>query len=76
MAAYRAGVKTVMIPFLNRADLYEVDPVVKEHIEFIPAEHVSTILDHALVRQPQPLEAAALPAGGLGAPAASEAVRQ
>lgn len=42
MAAYRAGIKTVLIPKENLPDLYEVDPVVKEAIRFIPADHVET----------------------------------
>lgn len=48
MAAYRAGIKTVLIPKENLPDLYEVDPVVKEAIRFIPAEHVETVLQTAL----------------------------
>ena len=48
MAAYRAGIKTVLIPKENLPDLYEVDPVVKEAIRFIPADHVETVLQTAL----------------------------
>ena len=48
MAAYRAGIKTVLIPKENLTDLYEVDPVVKEAIRFIPADHVETVLQTAL----------------------------
>ena len=54
MAAYRAGVKTVLIPEENLPDLEEVDPVVKNAITFIPAKEVETVLETALVR---PLEA-------------------
>lgn len=50
MAAYRAGIKTVVIPKDNEPDLEEVDPVVKEAIRFIIAEQVDTVLDTALVR--------------------------
>lgn len=48
MAAYKAGVKKVILPEANLPDLQDVDPVVKEHVEFIPAEHISTVLRHAL----------------------------
>lgn len=48
MAAYRAGIKTVLIPKENLPDLYEVDPVVKEAIHFVPADHVETVLQTAL----------------------------
>jgi len=48
MAAYKAGIKKILIPAANLPDLDEVDPVVKEAIEFIPAEHVETVLRTAL----------------------------
>ena len=50
MAAYRAGVKTVLIPEDNIPDLEEVDPVVKNAITFVPAKEVETVLETALVR--------------------------
>ena len=50
MAAYRAGVKTVLIPEENLPDLEEVDPVVKKSITFVPAKEVETVLETALSR--------------------------
>lgn len=50
MAAYRAGVKTVLIPEENLPDLEEVDPVVKNAITFIPAKEIETVLETALVK--------------------------
>ena len=50
MAAYRAGVKTVLIPEENLPDLEEVDPVVKKAITFVPAKEVETVLETALIR--------------------------
>lgn len=49
MAAYRVGVKTVIIPADNEPDLYEVDPVVKEAVEFKPVSRIEQVLDIALV---------------------------
>ena len=49
MAAYRAGIKTVCIPIDNVPDLEEIDDKVKEHIKFVPAEDISTVLETALV---------------------------
>ena len=49
MAAYKAGVKTVIIPKENEADLDEVDETVKDNVRFIPAEKIQTVLDNALV---------------------------
>ena len=50
MAAYRAGVKTVLIPEENIPDLEEVDPVVKKTITFVPAKEVETVLETALTK--------------------------
>jgi len=48
MAAYKAGIKKVVIPIENKPDLEEVDSVIKENIEFIYAENVSEVLETAL----------------------------
>ena len=56
MAAYKNGMKTVLIPEGNKPDLAELDPVVLEHIEFVPVSKVEKVLELALVpkkrRQP------------------------
>ena len=52
MAAYRAKMKQVLIPAENVPDLSEVDPVVKEAIQFIPVNTVDEVLSLALVRSP------------------------
>ena len=49
MAAYKAGIKTVLIPVDNVPDLDEVDDVVKEAIEFVPADKLEKVLITALV---------------------------
>lgn len=51
MAAYKAGIKTVIIPVANKPDLEEVDDVVKAEIEFVYAETLSDVLDTALVKE-------------------------
>lgn len=48
MAAYKAGLKTVIVPSANKPDLEEVDDVVKESMNFIFAEKISDVLDNAL----------------------------
>ena len=48
MAAYRAGVKKVIIPKENMPDLYEIDQEIKDAIEFVSAENVETVFEHAL----------------------------
>ena len=73
MAAYREGMKTVLIPKDNEPDLYEVDDEVKKNIEFLPMSNLSQVLAAALLkpktvsaghprtRKVKPAEAAALP---------------
>lgn len=48
MAAYKAGLKTVIVPSANKPDLEEVDDVVKESMNFIFADKISEVLDNAL----------------------------
>lgn len=52
MAAYTHHMDTVLIPWDNEPDLYEVDPVVKEHVRFVPVKQLDTVLKTALVRDP------------------------
>ena len=48
MAAYRHGVKTVIIPEENKSDLDEVENVVKENIRFVLADNLETVFENAL----------------------------
>ena len=50
MAAYREGMKTVLIPKDNVSDLYEVDDEVKKNIEFLPMSNLSQVLNAALLK--------------------------
>lgn len=54
MAAYKAGMKTVIIPKANKGDLEEVDNAVKDNVEFIFAETLTDVLDNALVKAVKP----------------------
>lgn len=54
MAAYRNGIRCVVIPQENEPDLAEVDPVVRESITFVPAQRLETVLQQALVPLPEP----------------------
>ena len=49
MAAYKAGIKTLIIPKGNVPDLEEIDPVVKEALEIIPVSAIEEVLDTALI---------------------------
>ncbi|WP_210527764.1 endopeptidase La [Rubellimicrobium arenae] len=56
LAALRGGIKTVLIPVENERDLPEIPENVKQGLQIIPVSHVSEVLKHALVRQPEPVE--------------------
>jgi ATP-dependent Lon protease len=47
LAAYSAGVKTILIPEKNVKNLDEVESVVKENVEFIPCKTLDDIFDVA-----------------------------
>ncbi|HBQ45929.1 MAG TPA: endopeptidase La, partial [Ruminococcaceae bacterium] len=54
MAAYRSGIKTVIIPADNAPDLEEVDSAVKDHVRFKTVEKIDQVLQLALTRMPEP----------------------
>ena len=54
LAAYRAGIDTVLIPKENLKDLEEVPKAVLEKLKIVPVEDVSEVLSAALVERPQP----------------------
>lgn len=49
MAAYREGMKIVLIPKDNVADLYDVDEEVKKHVRFVPVSTLEEALAVSLV---------------------------
>ncbi len=49
MAAYRAGIKTVIIPYENVSDLDDVDSKVKEKITFKPVKTVDQVWNEAVI---------------------------
>lgn len=44
MAAYKYGMKTVIIPKANEPDLDEIDKTVKEHLSFVTVESIDEVL--------------------------------
>lgn len=47
MAAYKMGVKTVIIPKENYRDISEFDDIIKDNINFIPVENIEQVIDVA-----------------------------
>ena len=50
-AAYAAGVRTILIPNDNVKDLQDIDPTVREAVNFIPLRTASDVLSAALIRK-------------------------
>lgn len=48
MAAYKAGIKTVIVPKANIGDMDEIDDAVKLNLEFVFAEKIQDVLEVAL----------------------------
>ena len=48
MAAYRAHMKTVIVPADNEPDISEIDPVVAKNLRFVYAKHMDDVLEAAL----------------------------
>ena len=56
LAALRGGITKVLIPLDNAKDLPEIPDNVKAGLEIVPVSHVSEVLRHALVRQPEAID--------------------
>jgi ATP-dependent Lon protease len=54
LAAHRAGIKRVLVPERNRADLEEVPKEVMDELEFVFASKMDQVLEAALETMPQP----------------------
>ncbi|MBL6858005.1 MAG: endopeptidase La [Pelagibacteraceae bacterium] len=51
LAAHRAGIKKVLIPFENQKDLVEIPEVIKKNVEIICVKNVDEVLKHALTKE-------------------------
>ncbi len=48
MAAFKSGIKLVIIPEENESDLWEVNSIVKENVEFVPVSNLEQVFKLAL----------------------------
>ncbi len=51
MAAYRAGIRTVIIPEENKCDIDEIPAEIKNEINFIPVKSMAEVLGNALRKE-------------------------
>ena len=49
LAAYRAGIRTVIIPEENKPDIDDIPKEIRKNIKFIPTESMEGVLERALV---------------------------
>lgn len=50
LAAYREGMKTIILPQENERDIEEIPEEIRNKLEFVPVEHMDKVLDTALVK--------------------------
>ena len=48
LAAYRAGIKTVIIPEENKADIDDIPAEIRKKMKFIPVSSMDNVLENAL----------------------------
>jgi ATP-dependent Lon protease len=58
MAAFRNGIRTVIIPSENGKDLEEIDQTVRKALNFVQVDRADQVLEQALVTMPAPAETA------------------
>ncbi len=56
LAAHRAGIKKVLIPFENQKDLREIPEVIKKNIDIIAVKNVDEVLKIALTKPLKPVK--------------------
>ncbi len=61
MAAYRAGMKTVLMPEDNRKDLEDIPEEICDAMQFIAVSRMEEVIEFSLTKKPEPKETAFLP---------------
>ena len=56
LAAHRAGIKKVLIPFDNQKDLIEIPETIRNSIEIVSVKTVEEVLKHALTKELKPVK--------------------
>lgn len=53
LAAHRAGVDTVLIPYENKKNIEDIPESVRKEVRLIPVSHMNEVIRYALVRKPE-----------------------
>jgi ATP-dependent Lon protease len=56
LAALRAGIRTVIIPHLNKKDLTELPPYLRKKVDFVSVKHMDEVLKIALADGSKPTQ--------------------
>ena len=56
LAAHRAGIKKVLIPYDNQKDLVEIPETIRKGIEIVSVKTVDEVLKHALTKELKPIK--------------------
>jgi ATP-dependent Lon protease len=51
LAAFRAGIRRIILPYQNEADVEEIPEDVRHQLEFIPVSRISEVIDSALEKE-------------------------
>ena len=51
LAAYRAGIRRIILPFQNEADIDDIPEDVRAELEFVPVAKISEVLNAALEKE-------------------------
>lgn len=53
LAAFREGIRTIILPFENKKDVEDIPQQVREQLKLVYAQDIDTVFKAALVKQPQ-----------------------
>ena len=53
LAAYREGMKTIVLPKENERDIEEIPAIVREKLNFVPVSNMDEVLKIALIKETQ-----------------------
>ncbi len=61
MAAYRAGMKTVLMPEDNRKDLEDIPEEIRDSMQFVPVSRMEEVIELSLTKKLEPKETSFFP---------------
>jgi len=53
LAAHRAGVDTILMPYENKKNIEDIPECVRKEVRLIPVSHMSDVIRYALVKKPE-----------------------